>query len=76
MSRSDPKILVRLPSDAKAFIAEQAARYGSSQNSEIVRCVRDRMEKIAATEAEIGVLSPAAAGHNNNRKDCCDAAER
>ncbi|WP_404550216.1 Arc family DNA-binding protein [Bradyrhizobium niftali] len=36
--------LVRLPADVKQFIREQAARNCSSQNSEIVRAVRARME--------------------------------
>jgi predicted HicB family RNase H-like nuclease len=53
MSRADPKFLVRLPQDVKAFIAAQAERNSSSQNSEIVRCIRDRMDlktKTATTE--------------------------
>jgi predicted HicB family RNase H-like nuclease len=45
MSRANPKFLVRLPPDAKAFIADQADRNGSSQNSEIIRCIRDRMDR-------------------------------
>lgn len=73
MSRDDPKFVVRLPHDAKAFIAAQAARNGSSQNSEIVRCIRDRMEKMATTGAEIGVLSPVDAD-NNNHQEMTDAA--
>lgn len=35
---------VRLPSDMKHWIEKQAARYGGSQNSEIVRIIRMRME--------------------------------
>jgi hypothetical protein len=76
MRRKVPQFLVRLPEDAKEFIAQQAARNGSSQNSEIIRCVRDRMEKMAATGSVIGVPNPAAAGHNNTSKECCDAAQR
>lgn len=68
MSRVDPKFLVRIPQDAKAFIAAQAARNGSSQNSEIVRCIRDRMDRIAATGNEIGVLAPAAAATINHQE--------
>lgn len=74
MSRTDPKFVVRLPADAKAFIAAQAARNSSSQNSEIVRCIRDRMEKMAATGVEIGVLPPVAAEDHNTHKECSDAA--
>lgn len=52
MSRADPKFLVRLPADVKAFIASQAARNGSSQNSEIVRCIRDRMDETKTATSE------------------------
>lgn len=48
-----PHITLRLPADAKAFLEAQAERNGSSQNSEIVRCIRDRMDretKTATTE--------------------------
>jgi hypothetical protein len=38
-------ILVRLPRDIKAWIEQQAARNGASQNSEIIRCIRSRMDK-------------------------------
>jgi hypothetical protein len=67
---------IRLPADAKAFIAAQAERNSSSQNSEIIRCIRDRMERMAATGDEIGVRAPAAADHNNTPEECCDAAQR
>jgi hypothetical protein len=70
------QITLRLPADAKAFVVAQAARNSSSQNSEIIRCIRDRMERVAATGAEIGVLSPVAAENHNTRKECCDAADR
>ncbi|WP_352537098.1 Arc family DNA-binding protein [Mesorhizobium sp. M0029] len=52
MSRADPKFLVRLPADVKAFIATQAARNGSSQNSAIVRCIRNRMDETKTTTSE------------------------
>lgn len=64
MARGDPQIAIRLPADAKAFIAGQAIRNGSSQNSEIVRCIRDRMEKMATTGVEFGDQSPVAADVN------------
>lgn len=76
MRRKVPQFLVRLPEDAKEFIARQAARNGCSQNSEIIRCVRDRMERMAATGNEIGVMAPAAADHNNTPEECCNAAQR
>lgn len=67
-------ITLRLPQDAKAFIAGQAARNSSSQNSEIVRCIRDRMEKMATTGAEFGDLSPAGAANKTDQE--IDYAER
>ncbi len=41
--RNLPKIMVRLPRDVKTWLAEQAAENASSQTSEIVRAVRERM---------------------------------
>lgn len=65
-------ITLRLPQDAKAFISGQAARNSSSQNSEIVRCIRDRMEKMATTGSEFGDHNPAEAG-NSNHQEMTDA---
>ncbi|MDR7034521.1 Arc family DNA-binding protein [Mesorhizobium sp. BE184] len=42
-------VTLRLPADAKAFLEAQAHRNGSSQNSEIVRCIRDRMDRETKT---------------------------
>lgn len=39
------KVLIRLPVDAKSWIEQQAQRNMSSQNSEIIRCVRDKMDE-------------------------------
>lgn len=44
---------LRLPQDVKAFIKAQAARNGSSQNSEIVRCIRDRMDQTKTATSEL-----------------------
>jgi CRISPR/Cas system-associated protein Csm6 len=38
-------VLVRLPPALKAWIVEEAARNCASHNSEIVRSIRDRMER-------------------------------
>lgn len=38
------RVLVRLPRDVKAWIEHEAARNGASQNSEIVRAIRARMD--------------------------------
>jgi hypothetical protein len=37
-------VLVRLPKTMKIWIEEQAERNGASQNSEIVRSIRARMD--------------------------------
>lgn len=46
MSKVDdrPQFLVRLPRDVKDWIEKEAARTMASQNSEIVRTIRCRME--------------------------------
>lgn len=36
---------LRLPADVKAWLVEQASKNASSQNSEIVRAVRERMDR-------------------------------
>lgn len=46
MARIDPQMRIRLPQDVKAFIASQAAYNASSLSSEVVRCIRERMEKM------------------------------
>ena len=38
---------LRLPPDLKAWLAEQAEKNGASQNSEVIRCVRERMDRTA-----------------------------
>jgi hypothetical protein len=38
-------MLVRLPPALKAWVVEEAAKNCASHNSEIVRCVRERMER-------------------------------
>lgn len=43
---------LRVPADVKAWLAAQAARNGSSQNSEIIRAIRDAMDR--ATQATKG----------------------
>lgn len=41
---------LRLPADAKAFIEAEARENASSQNSEIVRAIRERMKAKGAAE--------------------------
>ena len=40
-----PPLGVRLPDDLKAWLAEQARRNGSSQNSEVIRALRAAMDR-------------------------------
>lgn len=39
---------LRLPLDVKAWIAAQAAANVSSQNSKIIRAIRERMERVGS----------------------------
>jgi hypothetical protein len=43
-SRTMSKLMVRLPTDVKDWLEAQAARNASSQTSEVVRAIRERME--------------------------------
>jgi predicted HicB family RNase H-like nuclease len=40
----DGRLLVRLPKEVKTWIEREAAHNGSSQNSEIIRSIRCRMD--------------------------------
>lgn len=39
-------IVMRLPQDVKAWLQAQAELHGSSQNSEAIRAIRERMDRI------------------------------
>ena len=58
-------VLVRLPPALKAWVVEEAARNCASHNSEIVRSVRERMErelaKVALERAKERAVAAAAA---------------
>ncbi|WP_394042028.1 Arc family DNA-binding protein [Xanthobacter aminoxidans] len=47
MARTDPQLRIRLPANLKAWIAAEAMRNGASLNSEVIRSVRERMERVA-----------------------------
>jgi hypothetical protein len=49
--QSTKHLLVRLPSDVKAWLAAEAVRNLSTQTSEVVRAIRQRMEDEAARSA-------------------------
>jgi len=42
---------LRLPSELKDWIAEQAVANASSQNSEIIRAIRERMDRSTSATA-------------------------
>lgn len=52
MKQAEPQLKIRMPRELKAFIAIQAERNKSSQSSEIVRCVRERMDRQTKTATE------------------------
>jgi hypothetical protein len=39
-----PFVTVRLPVDVKTWLQHESARYGASENSEIIRALRQRMD--------------------------------
>jgi hypothetical protein len=45
MAQGDAQIKIRLPAGVKRFIADEAAKNASSQASEIVRSIRERMDR-------------------------------
>ena len=47
------QLQVRLPDDLKAWLAMQAQANGSSQNSEVIRAIRERMERTTRTVANL-----------------------
>lgn len=49
-----PRIMVRFPSDVKTWLEQQASYNASSQASEVVRSVRERMERHRAPQKTEG----------------------
>jgi hypothetical protein len=45
------KMQVRLPPDLKLWLHKQSAKNASSQNSEIIRAIRERMDRQAAGQS-------------------------
>lgn len=45
------KMQLRLPPDLKLWLNKQSKRNGSSQNSEVVRALRERMDRQAAGQS-------------------------
>lgn len=42
-----PQVAIRVPPDLKQWLKEEAVRNQSSQNSEIIRALRERMDRVA-----------------------------
>ncbi|HED4877396.1 TPA: Arc family DNA-binding protein [Stenotrophomonas maltophilia] len=42
---NDPQVKFRLPVELKAWVEQQAAKNRSSMTSEVVRAIRERMER-------------------------------
>ena len=42
------EMVVRMPKDVKVWLEQEASRTGASQNSEIVRSLRERMDRSVA----------------------------
>ncbi|MBV8798704.1 MAG: Arc family DNA-binding protein [Alphaproteobacteria bacterium] len=57
MARKDPQIQVRLPVDVRDWIALQSKRNACSQSSEIVRSIRERMDRDAAVRRSLASAS-------------------
>jgi hypothetical protein len=47
-------MVVRLPPDAKTWVEREAARCLTSQNSEILRCIRDKMNAAEQSKKAAG----------------------
>lgn len=75
MPRNDPQVAIRLPPEVKRFIKAEAKLNASSQNSEIVRCIRERMERKKSSDGvhEPGQLNTAAAETRQARQRPSDA---
>ncbi len=64
---------IRFPADMKAWLEDQARLNRSSQNSEVVRSVRERM---VAAGADLGGHAPAAVkAHKDQQEASSHAAE-
>lgn len=50
-SQEQPRFMLRLPVALKEWVRTQAESNGSSQNSEIVRAVRERQARVAKESA-------------------------
>ena len=49
--KETPALLLRLPKDVTVWLEKEAARTLASQNSEVLRCTRERMDRSLRTES-------------------------
>lgn len=59
--RGWPQFMLRVSPEMKKWIEDQANRNFASQNSEILRCIQERMDKFSAQEARRKVATGKAA---------------
>lgn len=59
MSRADHQLKVRVPADVLQFLAKTAQDNGSSMNFEIVRSVRERIDRQTAKSEGASAPTPA-----------------
>lgn len=52
MRKSAHQIKLRVPPEMKDWIERQAGRNGASLNSEIIRCIRERMDRLVNDTTE------------------------
>lgn len=55
--RGWPQFMLRVSPEMKKWIEDQANRNFASQNSEILRCIQERMDKFSAQEARRKVVA-------------------
>lgn len=51
------QLKIRLPSEVKSYLSSEASRNSSTLNSEVVRAIRERMERANKTGLE-GAATP------------------
>lgn len=49
----DTQLKIRLPSEVKQWLEQQVTENRSSQSSEVVRAVRERMRRVEALRAQM-----------------------
>lgn len=62
--RHPAQFKLRVPADVKEFLAAEAERNASSQSSEIVRAIRERMERTKAATGQSLPAHPVAVPHD------------